>query len=87
MDVFGGSCFYSSLVRIFTSDNPLVERFGINQTILSCYGSLGIGSGGGQPVFREAFIEILRLVVKALEEDQYLVVLMMALLKSLIGSL
>ncbi|WP_244182917.1 NAD(P)/FAD-dependent oxidoreductase [Pantoea wallisii] len=37
------------------------------------FGSLGIGSGGFQPVFRAAFIEIMRLVVNGLEEDQRLV--------------
>lgn len=73
IDVFGDSCFYSSLVRIFTSDNPPGGEQWEKPNDFALFGSLGIGSGGFQPVFRAAFIEIMRLVVNALEEDQRLV--------------
>ncbi|CDG22983.1 Tryptophan 2-monooxygenase [Xenorhabdus poinarii G6] len=73
IDVFGDSCFYSSLVRIFTSSNPPGGEHWEKPNDFVLFGSLGIGSGGFQPVFRAAFIEIMRLVVNGLEEDQRLV--------------
>lgn len=73
LDVFGDSCFYSALVRIFTSINPPGGERWVKPMDFALFGSLGIGSGGFQPVFRAAFIEIMRLVVNGLEEDQRMV--------------
>ncbi|PHM65548.1 tryptophan 2-monooxygenase [Xenorhabdus stockiae] len=73
LDVFGDSCFYSALVRIFTGKNPPGGQSWVKPIDFELFGSLGIGSGGFLPVFRASFIEILRLVVNGLEEDQRLV--------------
>lgn len=73
LDVFSDSCFYSALVRIFTGKNPPGGEPWLKPTDFALFGSLGIGSGGFQPVFRAAFMEIMRLVVNGLEEDQRLV--------------
>lgn len=73
LDVFSDSCFYSALVRIFTGNNPPGGEPWLKPTDFALFGSLGIGSGGFQPVFRAAFMEIMRLVVNGLEEDQRLV--------------
>lgn len=73
LDAFGDSCFYSSLVRIFTCQQPPAGERWHKPDDFALFGSLGIGSGGFQPVFRAAFIEIMRLVVNGLEEDQRLV--------------
>ncbi|MDU5473575.1 MULTISPECIES: NAD(P)/FAD-dependent oxidoreductase [Pantoea] len=73
LDLFGDSCFYSALVRIFTGKNPPGGEPWLKPTDFALFGSLGIGSGGFQPVFRASFIEIMRLVVNGLEEDQRLV--------------
>lgn len=73
LDVFSDSCFYSALIRIFTGKNPPGGEPWLKPTDFALFGSLGIGSGGFQPVFRAAFMEIMRLVVNGLEEDQRLV--------------
>lgn len=73
LDTFGDSSFYSSLVRIFTCHQPPGGERWQKPADFALFGSLGIGSGGFQPVFRAAFMEILRLVVNGLEEDQRLV--------------
>ncbi|MDC9595025.1 NAD(P)/FAD-dependent oxidoreductase [Xenorhabdus sp. IM139775] len=73
LDVFSDSCFYSSLVKIFTCANPPGGEVWQKPDDFALFGSLGIGSGGFQPVFRAAFIEIMRLVVNGLEEDQRLI--------------
>ncbi|MBS9425200.1 FAD-dependent oxidoreductase [Photorhabdus noenieputensis] len=73
LDNFGDSCFYSALVRLFTGRRPPGGEAWRKPQDFHLFGSLGIGSGGFQPVFRAAFIEILRLVVNGLEDDQRLV--------------
>lgn len=73
LDVFGDSCFYSGLVKIFTGSNPPGSIRWRKPEDFALFGSLGIGSGGFQPVFRASFIEIMRLIVNGLEEDQRLV--------------
>lgn len=73
LDVFGDNCFYSALVKIFTCANPPGGEVWHKPDDFALFGSLGIGSGGFQPVYRAAFIEIMRLVVNGLEDDQRLV--------------
>ncbi|PHM44124.1 NAD(P)/FAD-dependent oxidoreductase [Xenorhabdus szentirmaii] len=73
LDVFGDNCFYSALVRIFTGKKPPGGQPWVKPVDFELFGALGIGSGGFQPVFRASFIEILRLVVNGLVEDQRLV--------------
>ncbi|MGD8163083.1 NAD(P)/FAD-dependent oxidoreductase [Pantoea sp. FN0307] len=73
LDIFGDNCFYSALVKIFTSANPPGGELWQKPDDFALFGSLGIGSGGFQPVYRAAFIEIMQLVVNGLEDDQRLV--------------
>ncbi|MGV2880746.1 FAD-dependent oxidoreductase [Pantoea vagans] len=73
LEIFGDNCFYSALVRIFTGTNPPGGEQWHKPDDFALFGSLGIGSGGFQPVYRAAFIEIMRLVVNGLEDDQRMV--------------
>lgn len=73
LDVFGDTCFYSALVQIFTGEYPPGGEAWEKPQDFSLFGALGIGSGGFQPVFRASFIEIMRLIVNGLEDDQRLI--------------
>ncbi|WP_434631173.1 NAD(P)/FAD-dependent oxidoreductase [Chromobacterium sp. CV08] len=73
LDSCGDLSFYSALVRIFCGERPPGGERWCKPDDFQLFGSLGIGSGGFQPVFRASFIEIMRLVVNALETDQRLI--------------
>lgn len=73
LDCFGDMSFYSAMVRIFTGRKPPGGKAWHKPDDFHLFGSLGIGSGGFQSVYRASFTEILRLVVNALEVDQRLV--------------
>jgi tryptophan 2-monooxygenase len=73
LDCFGDSSFYSAMVQIFTGKKPPGGKPWRKPEDFHLFGSLGIGSGGFQSVYRASFTEILRLVVNALEVNQRLV--------------
>ncbi|MGE7956862.1 FAD-dependent oxidoreductase [Pseudomonas sp. NPDC089530] len=73
LDCFGDHSFYSAMVQIFTSKNPPGGKRWRKPEDFHLFGSLGIGSGGFQSVYRASFTEILRLVINAFEVNQRLV--------------
>jgi len=85
LDCFGDSSFYSAMVRIFTGSNPPGGQQWRKPEDFHLFGSLGIGSGGFQSVYRASFNEILRLVVNGLEINQRLVPMGISSLSVLIG--
>lgn len=84
LDCFGDSSFYSAMVRIFTGSNPPGGQQWRKPEDFHLFGSLGIGSGGFQSVYRASFAEILRLVVNGLEVNQRLVPMGISSLSELI---
>ncbi|WP_443692697.1 NAD(P)/FAD-dependent oxidoreductase [Pseudomonas sp.] len=85
LDCFGDSSFYSAMVRIFTGSNPPGGQQWRKPEDFHLFGSLGIGSGGFQSVYRASFTEILRLVVNGLEVNQRLVPMGISSLSELIA--
>jgi tryptophan 2-monooxygenase len=73
IDRFGDESFYSAIVKIFTGATPPGGVRWRRSEDLRLFGTLGIGSGGFQPVYRASFLEILRIVVNELEVDQRLI--------------
>ncbi|MCU1750685.1 NAD(P)/FAD-dependent oxidoreductase [Pseudomonas sp. 6D_7.1_Bac1] len=73
LDCFGDHSFYSAMVEIFTCKSPPGGKPWRKPEDFHLFGSLGIGSGGFQSVYRASFTEILRLVINALEVNQRLV--------------
>jgi tryptophan 2-monooxygenase len=85
LDCFGDSSFYSAMVRIFTGSNPPGGQQWRKPEDFHLFGSLGIGWGGFQSVYRASFTEILRLVVNGLEVNQRLVPMGISSLSELIA--
>lgn len=85
LDCFADSSLYSAMVRIFTGRNPPGGQQWRKPEDFHLFGSLGIGSGGFQSVYRASFTEILRLVVNGLEVNQRLVPMGISSLSELIA--
>ncbi|WP_126875640.1 NAD(P)/FAD-dependent oxidoreductase [Paraburkholderia kururiensis] len=73
IDQFGDASFYSAIVTIFTGATPPGGERWRKDKDLRLFGTLGIGSGGFQPVYHASFLEILRILVNELEVDHRLI--------------
>lgn len=73
LDIFSDFSFYTGLITIFTGSFPPGGIRWEKPDDFHIFGSLGIGTGGFQPLYNISFTEIMRIIINALDVDQRII--------------